>query len=79
MAARARDLLVKHFGVLSEQLGNRPFLLGDRMTIADAYLFVMRRWAAHHGVDVPPRIDAFAARMTQVPSVAKALAEEGLT
>ncbi len=32
---RAREALVRHFASIAEQLGDKPFLLGDRMTIAD--------------------------------------------
>jgi glutathione S-transferase len=37
---KARQLLFAHFATIADQLGDRPFLLGDRMTIADPYLFV---------------------------------------
>lgn len=75
---KARELLDKHFTTVAEQLGDRPFLLGERMTIADPYLFVMLRWAVTHGIEVPPQFDAYFARMKQVPCVARALAEEGI-
>jgi len=47
---KARELLAKHFRTIVDELGDRPFLMGDRMTIADPYLFVMLRWAATHGI-----------------------------
>lgn len=74
----AREMLVKHFTTIAEQLGDRPFLLGDQMTIADPYLFVMLMWAAKHGIEVSDRLQTYFARMKQMPSVAQALAEEGL-
>lgn len=76
--AKARANLVRHFATLSDQLGERAFLLGERMTIADPYLFVMLMWAANHGIDVPARLAAYRDRMKTLPSVAQALAEEGL-
>lgn len=75
---RARQKLVLHFDTLNEQLGERPFLLGYTFTIADAYLVVMLRWSTLHGIEVPARLSAYGARMNDVPSVAKALAAEGL-
>ncbi|RYE81837.1 MAG: glutathione S-transferase [Myxococcales bacterium] len=75
---RARQKLTRHLATLDAQLGEHPFLLGAQMTIADAYLFVMLRWATLHGIAVPERLTAYAARLTQVPSVARALAAEGL-
>ena len=75
---KARQNLVKHFATIAEQLGDRPFLVGDRMTIADPYLFVMLMWAAKNEIEVSSQLEAYFARMKQMPSVARALAEEGL-
>jgi len=75
---KARVTLLKHFTTIADALGDSPFLEGDRMTIADPYLFVMLRWAATHGIDIPERLQAYSDRMKDVPSVAQALAEEGL-
>jgi glutathione S-transferase len=75
---KARRKLVQHFATLAAQLGDRAFLVGERMTIADAYLFVMLRWAAHHEIEVPKQFESYSVRMKQLPSVARALAEEGL-
>ncbi|MDE1149883.1 MAG: glutathione S-transferase N-terminal domain-containing protein [Azospirillaceae bacterium] len=76
---RSRALLLRHFATLADELGGGPFLVGDRMTIADAYLFVMLLWAARHEIDVPEELRTYAAQLKHVPSVARALAEEGLT
>jgi glutathione S-transferase len=46
---KAREYSFMRFGTLSEQLGEKPFLIGERMTIADCYLFVMLSWAAMLG------------------------------
>jgi len=75
----AAQALLTRFGTLADQLGEQPFLLGAQMTIADCYLVVMLAWAAMMGVAVPPRLDAYLARMKNVPSVAQALAIEGLS
>lgn len=75
---RARSALVKHFASLADQLGDNPFLLGDRMTIADPYLFWCLRSAPVSGIELPERLQAFFVRMSGMPSVQKALAEEGL-
>jgi glutathione S-transferase len=53
---RARGMLVKHFASIAEQLGDKPFLLGDRMTIPDPYLFWALRWAPIHGIELPERL-----------------------
>lgn len=75
--AAAQTLLMR-FGTLSDQLGEKPFLIGGAMTIADCYLFIMLAWAAMMGVAVPPRLGDYLTRMKGVPSVAQALAAEGL-
>lgn len=75
---KAGQMLVKHFATIAEQLGDKPFLVGDRMTIADPYLFVMLMWAAMMEIKVSERLSGYLARMKKVPSVATALAEEGL-
>ena len=77
--AKARQLLVKHFATIAEQLGDRPFLVGDRMTIADPYLVVMLMWAGKNEIEVPERLTGYLAQMKKMPSVARALADEGLS
>jgi glutathione S-transferase len=54
------------------------YLLGPRFTVADAYLFVMLRWAAAFGVTIPPRLLGYFERIEGRESVRRALAEEGL-
>ena len=75
---RARSALEKHFSALADQLGDRPFLLGDRMTIVDPYLFWWLRSAPVGGIEVPESLHALLVRMGNMPSIRKALAEEGL-
>jgi glutathione S-transferase len=77
--ARSRQLLVEHFATIAEQLGDSPFLIGKRMTIADPYLVVMLMWAGRNEIEVPGRLDTYLARMKKVPSVARALQDEGLS
>lgn len=75
---KARQMLDRRFATIAGQLDDKPFLVSDRMTISDPYLFVMLSWAAMFGIDVPERLSHYLARMRTEPSVAKALAEEGL-
>jgi len=77
--SRAQQQLLRHFALLAAQLGEQPFLLGDRLTIADPYLFWASRWAPIHGIALPERLRTYYARMLQLPSVRQALAEEGLS
>jgi glutathione S-transferase len=75
---KARETLFMRFGTLSEQLGHNSFMIGDRMTIADCYLFVMLSWAAVTHVPVPALLDEYLTRMKCMPSMAKVLVPEGL-
>jgi glutathione S-transferase len=75
---RAREALIKHFGSVAEQLGDKAFLLGDRMTVADCYLFWTLRAAPISGIELPEALQAYHGRLSQMPSVRQALANEGL-
>ena len=64
---------------ISEQLGEGPFLMGDTLTIADPYLFVIARWTDKViGIERWPNLAAFYERMQRRPSVHDVLAFEGL-
>ncbi len=56
-----------------------PFVLGDRVSLADPYLYVVCNWLEGDGVDVAafPRITAFMQAMFERPSVRKAV-EQGM-
>ena len=73
----AGALLTKRMTLLADTMKG-DFLFGDRVTVADCYLFVMLQWAAKFGVDVPGRLTEFAARMKARPAVKATLEHEGL-
>ena len=76
----ARDQLAKKFDFVEQQLGDGPFLTGNRFTIADAYLFVMLGWTAATDIDLArwPGLTAFHERAAQRPSARQVLEFEGL-
>jgi glutathione S-transferase len=76
----ARDQLGKKFDYVDQQLGDGPFLTGNRFTIADAYLFVMLGWTAVTDIDLArwPGLKAFQERAGQRPSIRQVLQFEGL-
>lgn len=62
-------------------LGGRlmgDFLLGDRFSVADAFLYVMLRWARMSDIAAPASLDPYIARIEQRPSVQDALRAEGI-
>lgn len=58
----------------------RDFILGDRFSVADAYLFVVLNWSRFIGLDLSrwPSTQAYLARLSQRPSVKQAMRQEGL-
>jgi glutathione S-transferase len=77
---KAKEKILKRLAYADEQLKAKPFLMGNRMTVADAYLFVMLTWAKKQKFDLErlSNLRAFFARMSERPSVQRALKEEGL-
>lgn len=73
--------LAKKFAYLNSLFADgREYLVADRFSIADAYLFVVSNWANFVGIDLQrwPEVAAFVSRITARPAVQAALREEGL-
>ena len=56
----------------------RPYLLGERFSVADAYLFTVARWTGPTGIGLEkwPHLSAFVARVEKRTAVQSALAAE---
>lgn len=76
----ARQRLTTLFGRINEQLAGKEYLVGSR-SIADAYLFVVARWAKSLNIDLSAleHITAFMQRMQADSAVQKALATQKLS
>lgn len=76
----ARNNLNKRLPHVETQLAKTPYLMGDRFTVADAYLFVVVNWSKHAGFDLGlfPKIQEYMARVAARPAVQAALKAEGL-
>jgi glutathione S-transferase len=73
-----REQIAKKFDYVEGRLGD-AFLMGDRPTIADPYLFVISGWAdAMIGLNNWPKLTAFRTRMLERPAVRDVLRFEGL-
>ena len=72
-----RRAIEGRFAHIAGQLGG-DYLLGGRFSVADAFLYVMLRWARMSGLDVPHRFGAYMARIEQRPTVRAALRAEGI-
>jgi glutathione S-transferase len=77
----ARDNLANRLAYVDKQLSNRSYLLGDKFTVADAYLFTMLKWAKFLSIDLTafPNLLSFTARVGERPKVKDALQAEGLS
>ena len=72
--------LATRFDFLARSLEGRDYLMGERFTVADAYLFTVLSWCGFTNVDLSrwPVLQAFHARVALRPAVQQALSDEGL-
>jgi glutathione S-transferase len=76
----AIERIGQRFDYLASVLGAKPFLTGDRLTVADAYLFTMLGWAGYHKLDLGkwPVLQSYSGRIASLPAVTAAMKAEGL-
>ncbi|MEO4001763.1 glutathione S-transferase N-terminal domain-containing protein [Mesorhizobium sp. CAU 1732] len=75
--ARLREILAQRFSWMASKMEG-DYLFGCRFTGADAFLYVMLRWAAMVGLETPRRFEAFVEAVECRGSVKAVLAAEGL-
>lgn len=65
---------------LSHGLGSRPYLMGGKFTVADAYLFTILNWTNLFKLDMSkwPKLKDYMARVAARPAVKEAMKAEGL-
>jgi len=75
------DRLALRYELVEAALSKQPYLLGAGFSVADAYLFVVTRWADRVKLSLErfPSLRAFQARVGERPTVHAALAAEGQT
>lgn len=74
-----RNAVIERHDKLEQMVGDGPFLVGDRPTLADALLAGVARWLEYHQVaDIArwPRLQAIRARVEADPAVRFAAALE---
>jgi glutathione S-transferase len=74
------EYLQKRYEFLERHLAVHDYLVGDRFTAADAYLFVVTNWSKSAQVDLSgfPNVLAFQKRIAARPAVQAAMRSEGL-
>ena len=70
----------KRFDWLDKQLAGKVYLMGDKFSVADAYLFTVLRWSSRIDMDLGkwPNLKAYVERVAARPKVQEALKAEGL-
>jgi glutathione S-transferase len=65
---------------VAKQLAGKQYLMGDKFSVADAYLFTVMNWAPMVKFDLSrwPAITEYQKRVAQRPKVQEALKAEGL-
>ncbi|MDH7794081.1 MULTISPECIES: glutathione binding-like protein [unclassified Beijerinckia] len=62
--------------IVDNMKGN--YLFGDKLSVADCYLFIITLWAEKVGVQLPEALQAFRDRMKARPAVQAVFKSEGL-
>ncbi|ERK10251.1 Glutathione S-transferase [Pantoea sp. AS-PWVM4] len=75
-----REQLIKKFAIANQALQDKQWLMGLRFTVADAYLFVVTRWAHALQLDLSgfTALNSWFDRVAERPAVQAALKAEGL-
>ena len=76
----ARQNLARRYAYVERMLEGREYLVGERFSVADGYLFVVTNWAGMLKLDMSafPQIAAFQKRIAARPAVQQAMKAEGL-
>lgn len=75
MTAKASQTMTESARYIEENCLIGPFVMGDQLTVADPYLFMVCTWLEGDGVTVSgfPKIQAFSKMMYARPSVERAI------
>lgn len=75
-----KENLANHFSYLDQHLANKQYLMGDQLTVADAYCFVVVSWSKPMKIDLSawPNLKAYLDRVAARPKVQEAMKAEGL-
>ena len=78
--AAVTDRLGVRLDWVAKQLEGKQYIMGDKFTVADAYLFTVLRWTARIEMDLAkwPNLKAYFDRVAARPKVHEAMKEEGL-
>ncbi len=77
---QVKERLLGRLQWIDGQLADKPYLMGERFTVADAYLFTVSGWGQYVGVDISglKNLLAYRERIAARPAVQAAMKAEGL-
>lgn len=77
---KAKTQLADRFDYVEGRLAGRPWLMGDKFTVADVYLFTIVNWTNFKNIDISkwPNLKDFMGRAAARPKVQEAMKVEGL-
>jgi glutathione S-transferase len=78
MKKKVPQTMAESFALIESQMLQGPWVLGERFSTSDLYLFTISRWLEGDGVDVNrfPKVAAHLRRMDAEPQVKKVLAAQ---
>ena len=73
-------VIERRFNPLEKMLAGKQYIMGEKFTAADAYLFTVLNWAGNLKVDLSkwPSIQAYVERVRARPKVQETMKAEGL-
>lgn len=80
MKAVQLGVIERRFNALEKALEGKQYVMGEKFSVADAYLFTVLNWTGMHKIDLGkwPNIKGFMARVAARPKVQETLKAEGL-
>jgi len=78
MQRKAPQSISDAFPLIEDGMLEGPWVMGERYTICDPYIFTLAQWLEGDGVDLTrlPRVLDHRARMAELPAVQRAIATE---
>ena len=78
--AEARETIAKRLSLVANRIDGHDYLMGDKFSVADSYLFVMLRWCDMAQIDLGrfSILDRYRTRIASRSAVQAAMKAEGL-
>jgi glutathione S-transferase len=77
---KAREKLGRTYSLIEKRLGKGPWLMGEKFTVADAYLITVLNWSRAAAIDISkwPGLKEYRDRGRARPAVVAAMEAEGM-